>query len=331
MPAAEPASPVRVSVCLAAHDGAEYVGEQVRSILDQLGPTDELVVVDDASTDDTVSIVESFGDARVTVHRNDANVGSVRTFERALGLARGAYLLLADQDDVWVPGRLEAMVAALGSDGVVATSVAVLGDPPGPPRWTLRARDSHRYAANVAAVLVGVRWYFGCAMGLRRDLLPVVLPFPPWLTESHDLWIGLVGNVAREMRHLEDPSVERRLHGSNQTPLGWRSLPTILRARVMLARCLVEARRRSPPDRARPQLDWQSSGLAGGGRPVKSLDWQSSGPAGVPRPAEALTGSQARAIRPVAPEPSHPNRHAPDALGIDGSGGPQGQGQVSRA
>ena len=245
MPAAEPASPVRVSVCLAAHDGAEYVGEQVRSILDQLGPTDELVVVDDASTDDTVSIVQSLGDARVTVHRSDANVGSVRTIERALGLARGAYLLLADQDDVWVPGRLEAMVAALESDGVVATSVAVLGDPPGPPRWTLRARDSHRYAANVAAVLVGVRWYFGCAMGLRRDLLPVVLPFPPWLTESHDLWIGLVGNVTREMRHLEDPSVERRLHGSNQTPLGWRSLPTILRARVMLARCLVEARRRS--------------------------------------------------------------------------------------
>ena len=79
----------------------------------------------------------------------------------------------------------------------------------------------------------------------RRDQLPVVLPFPPWLTESHDLWIGLVGNVTREMRHLEDPSVERRLHGSNQTPLGWRSLPTILRARVMLARCLVEARRRS--------------------------------------------------------------------------------------
>ena len=252
MPAAEPASPVRVSVCLAAHDGAEYVGEQVRSILDQLGPTDELVVVDDASTDDTVSIVESFGDARVTVHRNDANVGSVRTFERALGLARGAYLLLADQDDVWVPGRLEAMVAALESDGVVATSVAVLGDPPGPPRWTLRARDSHRYAANVAAVLVGVRWYFGCAMGLRRDQLPVVLPFPPWLTESHDLWIGLVGNVTREMRHLEDPSVERRLHGSNQTPLGWRSLPTILRARVMLARCLVEARRRASTDPARP-------------------------------------------------------------------------------
>ena len=236
---------VRVSVCLAAHDGATFIGDQVRSILDQLGPSDELVVVDDASTDGTVSVLESFGDARIRLFRNDSNVGYVRAFERALGLARGAYLLLSDQDDVWLPGRLQAMVAALDRDGVVATSVAVLGAPPGPPRWNLRDKDSHRYATNVAAVLVGVRWYFGCAMGMRRDLLPVVLPFPPWLTESHDLWIGLVGNLRHEMRHLEAPSVERRLHGSNQTPLRWRSLPTILRARVMLVRCLVEARRRS--------------------------------------------------------------------------------------
>jgi glycosyltransferase involved in cell wall biosynthesis len=242
---------VRVSVCLAAHDGAEFLGEQVRSILDQLGPSDELVVVDDASSDGTVSVLESFGDPRIALHRNQSNVGYVRTFERALGLARGEYLLLCDQDDVWMPGRLEAMVAALDRDGVVATSVAILGAPTGPPRWILRDKDSHRYATNVAAVLVGVRWYFGCAMGLRRDVLGTVLPFPSWLTESHDLWIGLVGNTLHEMRHLEAPSVARRLHDANQTPTRWRSLPEILRARVMLARCLVEARRRAARRHAR--------------------------------------------------------------------------------
>jgi glycosyltransferase involved in cell wall biosynthesis len=242
---------VRVSVCLAAHDGAEFLGEQVRSILDQLGPSDELMVVDDASSDGTVAVLESFGDPRIALHRNQSNVGYVRTFERALSLARGAYLLLSDQDDVWMPGRLEAMVAALDRDGVVASSVAILGAPTGPPRWILRDKDSHRYATNVAAVLVGVRWYFGCAMGLRRDVLGTVLPFPSWLTESHDLWIGLLGNTLHEMRHLEAPSVARRLHDANQTPTRWRSLPEILRARVMLARCLVEARRRAARRHAR--------------------------------------------------------------------------------
>lgn len=236
---------VRVSVCLATYNGSAFLGEQLRSILDQLGPDDEIVVMDDASTDDTVALVGGFGDDRILLSRNASNVGSVRTFERALTAARGRYLLLADQDDVWVRGRLDAMVSALDRSAVVATSVVVLGDPPGAPRWRLRAKDSHRYAANVAAVLVGVRWYFGCAMGMRRDIVGSVLPFPPWLTESHDLWIGLVGNTHRQMTHLEEPSVERRLHGSNQTPLRWRSMPTVLRARVMLARCLVEALRRS--------------------------------------------------------------------------------------
>ena len=235
----------RVSVCLATHDGAEWVEELVASVLAQLGPDDELVVVDDASTDATVDLVAALRDPRIRLLRNESNVGSVRTFERALRESWRRYLLLADQDDVWVPGRLDAMVEALQGAAVVATSVAVLGEPLDPPRWPLRARDSTRYAANLAAVMVGVRWYFGCAMGVRRDALGSVLPFPPWLVESHDLWLGIVGNTHRSIVHLERASVQRRLHGANQTPQGWRSLPTILRARVMLARCVVEARARS--------------------------------------------------------------------------------------
>jgi len=239
------AAPVRASVCLAAYDGADYIGEQLASILTELGPEDEVVVIDDASHDDTVGVVEAIGDRRVRLHRNEINLGYVRAFEHAIALSRGTFILLSDQDDVWVPGRLDAMLDALATTAVVATSVAVLGEPLEPPRWPLLARDSRRHRANIAATMVGVRWYVGCAMGLRRDIVPSVLPIPSWVTESHDLWLGLVGNTHGQMAHLERPSVARRLHGRNQTPLVWRSLPTILRARWMLARCLVEAFRRS--------------------------------------------------------------------------------------
>lgn len=229
---------------MATYDGAAWVGEMAGSVLAQLRERDELVVVDDASSDATCQVLTTLDDARIRLLRNGTNVGSVRSFERALAAAAGDYLLLADQDDVWVSGRLDAMVAALDEAAVVATSVAVLGEPPDPPRWPLSAADSTRHAANLAAVLVGVRWYFGCAMGLRRDALQVVLPFPEGLTESHDLWLGIVGNAIGSIRHLEAASVQRRLHDTNQTPQGWRSLPQILRARLMLARCMVEARRR---------------------------------------------------------------------------------------
>jgi len=255
---ADPAS-VRVSVCLAAYDGADFVEEQLASILVQLGPDDEVIVIDDASHDSTASIVENVGDFRIRLHRNEINLGYVRAFEHAIALSRGRFIFFSDQDDVWVPGRLDAMLDALSTSAVVATSVAVLGEPLEPPRWALRAEDSRRPVANVVATMVGVRWYVGCAMGLRRDIVPSVLPIPSYVTESHDLWLGLVANTHGQMRHLEHPSVARRLHDRNQTPLVWRSLPTILRARWMLARCLLEALRRSRrwqpgllPDRTPP-------------------------------------------------------------------------------
>ena len=143
--------------------------------------------------------------------------------------------------DVWLPGRLDAMLAALQDHAVVSTSVAVLGEPTEPPRFRLRARDSRRHLANIFAVMIGYRPYTGCAMAMRRDILASVLPIPGFVFESHDLWIALVANTHRQNVHLEAPSVARRLHDANQTPLGWRSLRAILRARWMKARCLVVA------------------------------------------------------------------------------------------
>jgi hypothetical protein len=170
----------------------------------------------------------------------------VRGFERAVGLARGEFLLLADQDDVWPAGRVDAMVTALGRARVVAGNYSVLGeDGRIPARWPLTEAQSHRNLMNEFGLLVGYRPYFGCAMGLRRDAVDVYLPIPGYFTESHDLWLAIVGNAARSIRHLPRVVVERRLHDANATPLRWRSVTKILGARIMLARGLLEARRRT--------------------------------------------------------------------------------------
>ncbi len=244
------ATQVRASVCIATYRGAPYVREQVESILAQLGPDDEIVVMDDASPDGTADVVDAIQDGRVTLVRAERNRGYVRTFEQALMLARGDYLFLSDQDDVWLPGRLEAMIDAMADHAFVSTSVSVLGEPVDPPRFLLKASDSERYAANLTAVMVGTRPYHGCAMAFRRDIFGSAVPFPPWLVESHDLWLALVANTHRENVHLQGASVARRFHDGNLTPLKWRRLDKILRARVMMARCLVEAFRRARRYRA---------------------------------------------------------------------------------
>jgi glycosyltransferase involved in cell wall biosynthesis len=241
---------VRVSVCVATYEGERFVAAQLRSVLDQLTDRDEVVVVDDASRDGTADTVAALGDRRVRLVRAPRNRGYVRTFEEALRLARGEYLLLADQDDVWVPGRVEAMVAALADAQVVATNLATLDGPDrirgpyGQSDWHLEPRASGHHVRNVLGVLAGNRPYYGCAMGVRRDALGRVLPFPPFLTESHDLWIALYGNVEGSIRHLALRSVRRRFHAGNASPERPRGPLAVLHSRSMLARCVVELVRR---------------------------------------------------------------------------------------
>ena len=139
--------PVEVSVAMATYNGSAHVAEQLTSILEQLGPHDEVVVVDDASTDDTRAVLAAFDDPRLRVLESPVNRGYVRAFERALGEARGEVVLLADQDDVWLPGRRDAMVAALRDHQVVATNLTTLGGPAtlrgpfGQPDWKLGPAD----------------------------------------------------------------------------------------------------------------------------------------------------------------------------------------------
>ena len=237
-------SEVRASVCMAAYNGERFIGEQIESILADLGPQDELIVVDDKSTDGTANLVASLGDPRIRLVRSETNERYVRTFGKAAGLARGDYIFLADQDDLWVPGRTSRMIDALGKTAMVAGNVALFGGPEESAPWSLRASDSGRRLANIAGVMVGYRPYYGCAMGFRRDFADVVLPMPAFLYESHDLWMALAGNLAREMTHLEEPVLYRRLHEDNETPRHWRRLDRILKARWMLLRALFTASRR---------------------------------------------------------------------------------------
>jgi glycosyltransferase involved in cell wall biosynthesis len=68
-------APLRASICMATYNGSQYVEEQLESILAQLGPEDEIVIVDDASTDDTVARIRRFADPRIRLIAADANPG----------------------------------------------------------------------------------------------------------------------------------------------------------------------------------------------------------------------------------------------------------------
>lgn len=105
-----------VSVVLTAYDGRRFIGEAIQSILDQTYRNLELIIVDDASTDDTVAVIEGFRDSRIRLIRNAANQGISISRNIGIRAARGSFIAAHDQDDRSAPERLALEVALLRAE-----------------------------------------------------------------------------------------------------------------------------------------------------------------------------------------------------------------------
>ena len=231
-----------ISVCMATYNGAKYIRNQIDSILAQLGDGDELVVCDDGSLDQTIAILSSYGDSRICIHENSNRLGHVRNFERAISLARGDYIFLSDQDDVWAPGRVIEMMKVLraspevflvgsnfdliDSEGARVGEFRLLG-PVKRFRWQ-----------QVVAIFAGKAPYFGCTFLLKKEALRYFLPIPSHI-ESHDIWFALVASTLGRVVNLEGSTLFHRVHGSNVTTSKPRALAVVLRSRLIFAKALV--------------------------------------------------------------------------------------------
>ena len=230
---------------MATYNGGAFVLRQLQTILQQLAPGDEVIVVDDCSSDNTVSTIESINDSRIVILRNEENCREVLSFSRAIENASGDVVFLADQDDVWLPGRIALMSNSLMSSNawLVTTNFSWVNADEKPlsvPFDGVRSSDSKRHWKNIFDIFLGRTNYFGCAMAFRRELVPVITPIPEYV-ESHDLWIALAANAKRLNLHLDDVTFLKRSHESNATStVSDRSLILKLRARGIFLRSLFD-------------------------------------------------------------------------------------------
>jgi GT2 family glycosyltransferase len=206
----------KVSVCMAVHNGSNFIEQQIASILPQLADQDEFIIVDDASSDDTMSIIESFGDNRIRIVRQFENCGVVRTFGRALAEARGDVILLTDHDDIWREDKVTKFLQVFGArpDVTVAMSDLLIIDGEG------KIKSGPKFASQQfhEGVLFNIarNRYQGSAMAFRRSILKYCLPFPPDVP-IHDVWIGLVNQLIGRTYFIEEPLLYYRRHGKNDS------------------------------------------------------------------------------------------------------------------
>lgn len=205
----------QISVCMATYNGAAYIGQQLGSILSQLGPGDEITLVDDHSSDSTLNVVAGFGDERIRVFRNEQNMGAARSFERAMGLANGEIIFLSDQDDIWHPEKVAriAEVFTKRPDVTLVLSDARIVDKEGRVLVESFFEQRGRFSPGVIHNLVKNK-YLGCVMAFRRNLLAKALPFPANIPQ-HDMWIGMVNALYGKSHFIDLPLVDYRRHDSN--------------------------------------------------------------------------------------------------------------------
>lgn len=238
---------MKISVCLATYNGAKFLRIQLDSILSQLPSEDEVVIVDDASSDSTVDIIKLYRDPRIKLYINEQNRGVNYSFNRAISIAKGEYLFLSDQDDVWPTGRVEAMLAALQQKDVLLlssnfTAIDTEGNDFNGYRNCVKSTDSGKYLKNILDIYRGKLNYFGCTMAFRVKLKDIILPFPAYI-ESHDLWMALAANLAHSNWHLDDITLYHRVHGNNVSIVE-RPLLKKLWARVIFSISLVHLTKR---------------------------------------------------------------------------------------
>lgn len=223
---------------MAAYNGERFLLSQLTSILSQLGETDEVVVVDDASADSTVELLEGVKDARICLLRNSSNQGVFKSFERAMQATSGEYVFLSDQDDVWHPDKVSKITAAFHDPSVsLVLSDATVIDAEGLVLDSSFYRSTGTFEPGLLRTMIRNR-YLGCTMAIRRGMMQRVLPFPRRMP-MHDMWIGIVNRIHGKVMYLDQPLMSYRRHGSNVSQSG--SLLQKLKWRVNLAENLFQA------------------------------------------------------------------------------------------
>ena len=198
-----------ISVCIATYNGERFIREQIESILSQLSSDDEIIVSDDGSTDRTIGIINSIGDKRIRIIEGPRKHSPTLNFEYTLREARGDYIFLADQDDVWKPNNVEVCMKWLQKYDCVVSDAEVTDNnlkPLYPSLYAIMQVKSGRIYNTI--------WkngYTGCCMAFRRNVLEASLPFPKDIP-MHDIWIGNVAAYKYNVKFITDKLIYFRRH-----------------------------------------------------------------------------------------------------------------------
>lgn len=225
---------IRISVALAAYNGENYIREQLDSILVQLSERDEVVISDDGSTDQTREILKQYQSQDVRIHLLDGpGRGVKKNVEHLVSHCRGQYIFLADQDDIWLPDKVEKVLGLfLQQECILVIHDARVFEG---NRENITMESFFSFRQSRAGILKNIfkNSYIGCCMAFQRSLIEEIIPIPDDI-EMHDQWIGIISEFkyGRSCFYRE-PLLLYRRHSANQSGMTHYGVAKMLQNRIV--------------------------------------------------------------------------------------------------
>lgn len=215
-----PSNRKSIGVVLCTYNGEKYLSQQLESILAQTRPPEQILILDDCSSDRTVAIIKDFAkiDRRIRLLQNETNLGFIKNFEKGISLCEMDFIALSDQDDIWLPEKLEHLAAELETnpDAGMAFCNAeyILAD--GTRTGHLVSQEMRGVADDPVLARKGLLEGKWCVQGnfilLDAEMKKLILPNPIARSHAHDAWICLNAFFLRNPRYVSKPLSLYRLH-----------------------------------------------------------------------------------------------------------------------
>lgn len=215
----------QIDILLATYNGEKYLREQIESILNQTYKNFRLIISDDCSKDSTREIIKEYEqkDNRIKSYFQENNLGYIKNFEFLLTKVENEIYMLSDQDDVWLPEKIEKTYNKLEQENadLVFTDLEVVDKNlktifPSFNDYMLLTRKIKKYHKSYIMQYL-YNCVTGCTLMSKKKFIDTILPLP---NESkhvvHDLWIGLVVALNGRIEYLDERTIKYRQHGNNQ-------------------------------------------------------------------------------------------------------------------
>lgn len=207
---------------MATYNGEKYVREQLESIWSQSVKPDEIVISDDASSDNTIAIIKAFQKrtgAPVTLIANRENRGFIRNFHTALSNSNGDIVFLSDQDDIWLPDRIAACIRVYSEHPEVLSLSCGLIISESTGKTPDRKKRAVLKKVKLSCFLRHPH-YPGMAMAVRKELVKEMLASGN-VDAVHDWLLNYLAAKKGRMYYLNTPLVIYRQHASNTIGSIW--------------------------------------------------------------------------------------------------------------